>query len=356
VEWAVSERYNIPISDIVSFASTVSPLVPTSISSLVHRLDQLYLYPARDHVRLKETIARHQGLHDTNGIILGCGSTELIHLFSQAVVHGEAIIPVPSYSEYETAVRKCEGKPVFVEQTDDFNLDIAAIEGAISPRTNAIFLCNPNNPTGRLYDKTDLEELAKIASDREVVLVVDEAYLAFAPESKKYSMSRLVNSYPILVLNSLSKLFGVPSLRLGWGISSPTLKEILERHKIPWTISNLAVWAGEELLLDVAHQKKVKSLISSQRADLGAQLQRLKWLKVWPSDCNFFLLQILDGHLAATDVFEALVKKGIVVRDCSSIRALGNKFFRVTIRTQADNRKLVSLMKETILPTLTLHC
>src|SRR6266700_3084012 len=201
VEWAVSEKYNIPISQIVSFASTVSPIIPKSIVSLVRKLDRLYLYPARDHTKLKEAIAKHQGVDETGEIILGCGSTEIIHIFAQMIAGSEAIIPAPTYGEYETAVTKYGGKPVFVGIGEDFNLDIEAIEEVLSPRTKAIFVCNPNNPTGRLYERSDLLELARIARERELVLMVDEAYLAFAPEAKKYSMTSLIGSYPVLVLN-----------------------------------------------------------------------------------------------------------------------------------------------------------
>ncbi len=352
VEWAVSEKYNIPISQIVSFASTVSPIIPKSIVSLVRKLDRLYLYPARDHTKLKEAIAKHQGVDETGEIILGCGSTEIIHIFAQMIAGSEAIIPAPTYGEYETAVTKYGGKPVFVGIGEDFNLDIEAIEEVLSPRNKAIFVCNPNNPTGRLYERSDLLELARIARERELVLMVDEAYLAFAPEAKKYSMTSLIGSYPVLVLNSLSKLFGVPSLRLGWGIASSVITKRLERFKIPWTISNLAIWAGEELLNDVAHQRRIKRLIASQKSELMTQFEGMRWLKVWPSDCNFFLLQILDDHITASDVFESLVKKGIVVRDCSSIRGLGDRFFRVTVRTPMNNRALISSLKQVVAPIL----
>ena len=354
VEWAVSEKYDIPITQIVSFASTVSPIIPKSILSLGRKLDQLYLYPARDHAKLKEAIAKHEGIDDTSEIILGCGSTEIIHIFAQMISGGEAIIPAPTYGEYETAVTKYGGKTVFAGIGEDFNLDIDAVEEAVSPRTKAIFVCNPNNPTGRLYQRSDLLELARIAREREFVLIVDEAYLAFAPESKRYSMASLTGSYPVLVLNSLSKLFGVPSLRLGWGIASPMITKRLERFKIPWTISNPAIWAGEELLYDVAHERRIKRLIASQKSELVTQFKGMSWLKVWPSDCNFLLLQILDEHITAPDVFESLVKKGIVVRDCSSIRGLGDRFLRVTVRTPINNRALISSLKQVAMtiPTL----
>ena len=226
------------------------------------------------------------------------------------------------------------------------------IEQAISAETKAIFLCNPNNPTGRLHERSQLEELASVAKENKIILVVDEAYMSFAPESKVYSMASLVDSYPILVLSSLSKLFGIPSLRLGWGIGSHSLVNKLDSFKIPWTISNLAIWAAEELLPDVAYQGRIKNLIASQRIALAEKLGRIPWLKAVPTDCNFMLVRILENRLKSTDIFDQLVKKGLVIRDCSSIRGLGDQFFRLTIRTPMDNEKLVSALIEIVVPTI----
>jgi len=352
VEWAVSERFNIPITEIISFASTVSPIIPESLGSLSRKLSQLHLYPSRDHSKLKQAIRRHHGLRKNQATIVGCGSTELIHLFAQLACKGEAIIPVSTYGAYETAVRRYGGKPVFVKATDDLGTDMEGIEQAISAETKAIFLCNPNNPTGRLHERSQLEELASVAKENKIILVVDEAYMSFAPESKVYSMASLVDSYPILVLSSLSKLFGIPSLRLGWGIGSHSLVNKLDSFKIPWTISNLAIWAAEELLPDVAYQGRIKNLIASQRIALAEKLGRIPWLKAVPTDCNFMLVRILENRLKSTDIFDQLVKKGLVIRDCSSIRGLGDQFFRLTIRTPMDNEKLVSALIEIVVPTI----
>ena|SRR2546425_8466499 len=352
VEWAVSERFSIPITEIISFASTVSPIIPESMNSLSRKISQLHLYPSRDHSKLKQAIARHHHLGKGESIILGCGSTELIHLFAQVACQGEAIIPIPTYGEYETAVYRYGGKPVFVRATDEFGINVEGIERAISAKTKAIFLCNPNNPTGRLYAKSQLEHLASVAKAKNIVLVVDEAYMSFVPESKIYSMASVVNSYPVLVLSSLSKLFGIPSLRLGWGIGSQSLINRLESLKIPWTISNLAIWAAEELLPDVAYQGRIRNLIASQRVTLTEKLGRAPWLKVTPTDCNFMLVEILENRLRSTEIFEQLAKKGLVIRDCSSIRGLGDRFFRVTIRTPGDNEKLVSALTEIAVPAI----
>ena len=341
VEWAISQKYNIPISEIISFASTVSPIIPESVKRLSNKFDQLYLYPAREASKLKEILAKHEGVEGKDRLILGCGSTELIYLFSQVICNGEVIVPIPTYSEYESAIKRYGGKPVFLDLGPSFDLDVARIKSAINSRTKAIFVCNPNNPTGRLYPRKDMENLARLAKETNVVLFVDEDYLCFAPNSKKYSMTEYVDSHPVFVVNSLSKLFGVPSIRLGWGVGSKSLIERLSMHKLPWIISNLAIWAGEELLLDTAYQERMIKLITTQREELFDQLEEIDWLHVFPSDCNFFLLKIITDNLSSTTVFEKLVEDRLVVRDCSSIRGLGSKYLRTTVRTSRDNQLLI---------------
>ena len=352
VEWAISQKYNIPISSITSFASTVSPIIPESVRRLADKFDQLYLYPAREAGKLKEILAKHEGVEGKDRLILGCGSTELIYLFAQVICNGEVIVPIPTYSEYESAIKRYGGTPVFLDLGPSFDLDVSKIKSAIGPRTRAIFVCNPNNPTGRLYPKRDLEELVKLAKQKNIVLFVDEDYLCFAPASKKYSMTEYVDSYPVFVVNSLSKLFGVPSIRLGWGVGSKSLIEKLSAHKLPWMISNLAIWAGEELLMDASYQQRITNLITGQRKELYNQLREIDWLHVYPSDCNFFLLKITAPNLSSTAVFEKLVEDRLVVRDCSSIRGLGNKFLRTTIRTPEENQLLIRGMQNVLVKPL----
>ncbi len=306
VEWAVSERYGIPMSEITSFASTVSPIVPETMRGLLGRFKELYLYPPKDHQRLKEILARRHGLDSGTQIILGSGSTELIHLFAQVICKGEVVIPVPTYSEYETAVTRYGGKPIFVGPGDNFDLDLVGIKQSISNRTKAIFVCNPNNPTGKLFDRRKMQSLAALSRKDGIALLVDEAYLSFTPSSKKYSMTSSVNSHPVFVLNSLSKLFGVPSIRLGWGIASEAMIQRLENFKVPWTISNLATWAAEQLLVDFSYSEMITRLIEGERDELYNQLKGIPWLEVSQTDCNFFLLRILDRGMTSTALFDHL--------------------------------------------------
>lgn len=347
IEWEVSRRYGIPISSIASFANTVGPFIPPSIQILKSRFGQLYLYPPRDPEELIGLIAAHEGTKPQN-VVVGSGSTELIYHFVKSLGTGEVALPIPTYSEYEIAARKFGLKPVFIRSGPKFDINIQAVKRAITKHTKSIMVCNPNNPTGRLFEKDSMIELATIAKRNEIILFVDQAYLCFAPATKRFSMVELIDEYPIFVLNSLSKLFGVPSLRLGWGVASPLITASVSTSRIPGTLSNLSIWAGEALLKDLTFQKSVERFVEEQRMTQHSGLSGIKGLKVYPSDTNYFLIELEGPRLSSTTIFEDLARMGIVVRDCSRIRGLGNRYLRVTIRSASDNRRLLEALARTI--------
>ena len=343
IEWVVSEEFGIPMSEIVSFANTVSPVIPKEVKDLSKRFGQLYLYPPRDPKKLRGIVADYEEVEPDN-VILGSGSTELIHLFARVFGSGRTVIPIPTYSEYETAVKANGGSPSFVRPGPDFQLDVEEITGQISRGARAVMVCNPNNPTGRLYPRGDLLQVAEAAKRSGAVLFIDEVYMCFAPPSSEYTLCDLIESYPVIILNSISKLFGVPSLRLGWGLASKRTIRKLVALKAPGTLGNLSIWAAEVLLRDKEYQSKINSLISRNRKPFAAGLADSGILAPFPSDCNFILSEVAAAGWDSTKLFRTLAAQGIVIRDCATIRGLGNRFVRTTVRTAADNARLLAAL------------
>lgn len=340
IEWVISEQYGIPMSKIISFANTVSPFIPKEIKHLGRKFDKLFLYPPRDPYHLRSLVAEYEKV-DKDCVILGSGSTELIHLFARVFCQGEVVIPVPTYSEYEEAVKTYDGKPRFIQPKTNFDLDIERIVASMKDSTKAVLICNPNNPTGRLFPKDALVEIADAARRRGAILFVDEVYMCFAPPSKAYTLTELIESHPIFVLNSISKLFGVPSLRLGWGVASRKTIERMARYRSPGTISNLSIWAAEEMLVDKSYQVRINSFILKQKKRFISALRGTDMLAPLHSDCNFVLSEVSRVDWNSTRLFKTLAKRALVIRDCASIRGLSDRYVRTTVRTAADNDKLV---------------
>ena len=324
--WYIHRKYKIPIEDIICFdnlASPIHPDLPKPSESI------LKSYSDRKGTKLKELIGDRFKIREEN-IILTNGSTELIYLV--ALCFGKkAQIPIPTYSEYELAVEKYGGESYFTENYTPVG-------------ANILFICNPNNPTGNLIEKKDLEGIIKEHSP-DTKIFLDEAYMKFVPYQKSYSMTASINDYSNLIISqTLTKFYGLPSLRLGWGIASTEIIKKLYRHQIPVNLSGLAVYYAQKFLQNKDYDKKVIELIEKERERLFIKLKEINWLKVHSTYTNYFLLEI-NGEFSSSELFEILPKRGIIIRDCSNIRGLSNKHFRITIKIKDENDRLIDELK-----------
>ena len=142
----------------------------------------------------------------------------------------------------------------------------------------------------------------------------------------------------------MTKFFGLAGLRIGFGVASPEMIELLRRGQVPWSINSLAMFAAEAAVGDEAFIEKSRAFISRSKKQLQKMLQEIHWLKVYPSEANFFLCEIKKANLTSTQLKETLERKGVLIRDCSNFEGLGNKFFRVAVKTPRENRKLFELL------------
>ena len=281
---------------------------------------------------------------------MGSGSTELIYLFVEVFLNGEddVVIPIPMFNEYNKATMKMGGSPLFLKcnSTENFHLDLEKLEKAISKKTRIIFLCNPNSPTGKLYEKEDVLHIVRLAAEKNVLVFLDEDYVEFVDDAKRYSMAEYVTRYNnLFVLRSLTKFFGLAGLRMGFGIASSDVVDALKRAKMPWTVNTLAMFAAKAAVQDDDFIKRSRLLISRGKKQMQKMFQELPWLKVYPSETNFFLVEITKGSLTSTQIKERLEKKGILIRDCCDFDGLNNRFFRVSVNKPEKNKKLIEYLK-----------
>ena len=349
--WEVSEKYNIPIDQLIDFSISTNPLgVPeTALESIRQHLNWIKHYPDPDPEWLLEALAKSDGVKPDN-VIVANGSTELIYLFNEVFLENgyEAIIPVPSFSEYKAAIEKFGGNMTFLkcDPAKNFQLNVEELEKTISNKTRIIFLCNPNSPTGALYDKADVLRVIKFAAERDVLVFLDEDYIDFVDDSKRYSMAEYVDDYNnLFVLRSLTKFFGLAGVRIGYGIGSPDLIQVLKNIKMPWSVNSLAMFATASAVKDVDFIKKSRLLVSNSRKEMMELFTSVPWLKVYPSETNFLLIEITRDNLTSTKIREGLAKKGFIIRDCKDFDGLNNRFFRVTVRMPEENQKLIEQIK-----------
>ncbi len=349
--WEISEKYKIPVDQLIDFSISTNPLgaPEKALQSIRQNLNLIYHYPDPDHEWLLEALSNSVSVKPNN-VVIGNGSTELIYLFTEIFLENgtEAVIPVPTFSEYKAAIERFGGNMVFVKcnPAKNFRLNFEELESTITKKTRIIFLCNPNSPTGYLYDKDDVLRIIEAAAEKNVLVFLDEDYIDFVDDSKRYSMAEYVNDYDnLFVLRSLTKFYGLAGVRIGFGLASPDIVKIIKKARMPWSVNSLAMFATVEAVKDNDFIKKTKLLLSKSKREMLEMFKTIPWLKVYPSETNFLLVEIIQGELTSTQLREGLAKKGLLIRDCKDFDGLNNRFFRVTVRRPEENKKLIEQIK-----------
>jgi len=344
----VTKRYGFLPNEILDFSANINPWTGSlGIEEIVRvNLKDIYHYPDPQYTELIKQISQYLGV-DRENILAGNGSTELIYLVARALLPRRALIFAPTFFEYERALRTCGGEPkfLFLKESQGFSVNIRKIIEATED-VEAVFICNPNNPTGTFFPKEKLLELVKIAEGREITLILDESYLDF-----KYPGESLVKEAQetrhLLVLRSFTKFFGVAGLRLGYGVGGRHLIEKMAHFKEPWTVNSLAQAVGIYLLRNEQKIKEIREAVNKETEFLFGQLSRIAGLKPYPPEANFILVKI-ETELSSSELQEDLAKKGILIRDCSNFAGLNDKFFRVAVRKREENLRLIDSLTKAI--------
>jgi threonine-phosphate decarboxylase len=306
-------------------------------------------YPDPNPIEFKAEIAKYvgQGVDEEN-IILGNGSIELIYTITEILPRGfKALIPVPSFSEYEKAALRVGGEPVFVQLPEDFALETEKIKKAVTGDTRVMCVCNPHSPSGTLYSKESLLDLIRFCHKKDIIFSVDENYIEFAEKGQDTTLASFVKEYEnLFVIRSVTKFYGMPGIRLGYGIAARNLIDKLEAVRQPWSINSLAGYATLAAFNDTDFIENTKKTIAKEREVLAKNLNEIRGLQVYPSVTNFVLVKILSRKITSTKLKELLAEDHMLIRDCCTFMGLDDSFFRITVRAAEDNQKLVCKIKE----------
>jgi len=349
--WGFSRKYNIPLEEVLDFSGPINFLGPSpkAVEAVKQYAELIRFYPDPNPVELKSEIAKYVGHGvDAANIILGNGSIELIYMITGVFHHNfEAVIPVPSFTEYEKAALRVGGAPVFVQLPENFALKTESIKKAITEDTRILCICNPHSPSGTLYNKEKILDLVDFCQKNNVILSVDENYIEFTEKAKDTTMASCVKNYEnLFVIRSVTKFYGMPGIRLGYGIANEGLINMLQIDRQPWSINSLAGFATLAAIKDRDFIEKTKRIITKERKGFAKMLSEIEGFHIFPSATNFLLVKILNKEITATALKEEMAKEGILIRDCSTFVGLDNSFFRVTVRSYKENLKLIKTLKE----------
>ncbi|MDP2943498.1 MAG: threonine-phosphate decarboxylase CobD [Candidatus Omnitrophota bacterium] len=339
--------------NIIDFSVNISPLgLPEGVRDIISKDTGAVLrYPEPASERLKSRLA---ALHSvgTENIAVGNGSIELIYLIPRALRIKKALIVTPTFSEYEFALKTNGSIPIFFNtcEQDDFRIDCAKIAGFL-PRFGALFLCNPNNPTGASLLADEVLRLLRLSGKRETILILDEAFIEFAQASRERTVvSEAVKSGSLIILRSLTKLFAIPGLRLGYAIGHKKIIEKITGLQYPWNVNGLAQVAGLKALADKDYMNRAREFITKERRRMFEGLNNIKELKAYPSSANFILCKLQNASiLSSKELVKRLLRDGIYIRDCGDFKGLSDRFFRVAVKKRDENNRLIKCIEKALL-------
>ncbi|HII06175.1 MAG TPA: threonine-phosphate decarboxylase [Methanotrichaceae archaeon] len=334
--------------DLLDFSANINPLGHPPLVDLIRReMKSVGHYPDNDYTDFRRACAKFVGV-DPKNIVPGNGSSELMRLFAEALVEegDKVVITTPTFGEYETQSRLFGAKIVHVprgvraqKDPKDFLTD-SVLKGA-----KAVFICNPNNPTGSLLPRHKIVNLARRCERAETFLFVDEAFIELSdPEQTVAEMAPEMEH--LFVIRSLTKSFGVPGIRLGFGIAGDYLADVMNKTRLPWSISSLASAAGAHLLAQNDHLVKSRKVIKEELRWLAGELRRLG-LDPVKSSVNFILVGVAPTGLPSSELVERMESERVLVRDCRSF-GLGEDYVRVAVRNREENRKFVEALERVL--------
>ena len=326
----------------LDFSVNVNPRgLPEQVkTALTGQMDSFTRYPDPHCRALCAALAAHHSLSAEN-ILCGNGAADLIFRICAWKKPEKVLVPAPTFSEYERSVRTFGGEMVEfpLREEDGFALteDFLA---ALTEDIDAVFLCNPNNPTGRLVPAGLLEQIARRCTELEILMVVDECFLEFTGGQ---SLIPLLPDHPnLLILRAFTKLYAMAGLRLGYLLGDAEMLSEIAAYGAAWSVSAPAQTGGiAALSAEPVWTAETRKQTVAERAFLTEQLLAFG-ITVFPSDANFLLLK------TERPLYAALKTRGILTRDCSNFSGLDERFIRVGLKTRENDRILLDEIKEAL--------
>lgn len=350
--YSAAKLYGYDIQDILDYSANINPLgVPKGLKEkIISSIDSLVNYPDTECTVLKAAISKYLSIQCDN-IIPGNGASELIYLLFEVLSPKKVVIPAPSFCEYAKAAGRYGSLIHYIKlrEENDFRLDILELINSMSSDTDAIMLCNPNNPTSTLASKDDLIYLFEYTRKKNIYVIVDEAFIELTEGSNGNSIVSCVKDFDnLFVLRAFTKIFAIPGLRLGYLIGNREKIKLMWDKKIPWSVNSIASCVGEYLGESFGYLQKTQEWLSNERLWFYHELSKINGIKVFKPNTNFVLIKLLDLYASSSEVKEFLAQRGILIRNADNFEFLNDRFIRVAIKDRESNSKFLNTFESVI--------
>jgi len=332
------------LTQVIKLASNENPLGPgkKALTAIQAALPLLALYPDGSGFTLKQALAEKYAV-DVSQITLGNGSNEILELVARAFLtpEHEVVFSQHAFAVYPI-VTQAVGATAVVVPALNYGHDLDAMLQAVNAKTRLVFIANPNNPTGTLLSQASLERFINALPDT-CVCVLDEAYFEFVSSVESINSIDWLKKFPnLLITRTFSKAYGLAGLRMGYGLSSPEMADILNRVRQPFNNNTLALVAAEAALGDDEHLQQTITInaLGMQQLTIGFKNLGLEWI---PSAGNFVSV---DLKQAGQPIYEALLRKGVIVRPIGNYELPHH--LRISIGTAAENQLFLQALTETL--------
>ncbi len=355
--YLLAKQLGRPVETLVDFSASMNPLgTPVSVLQAMHTaIDGCQHYPDSDSEDLRACLSQEHGIAQES-ILVGNGSAEIIRALPRALDLRHGLIVGPTFSEFERSLRLAGVTTSAVDAVSaqryapplEALLDVLkkwkrsrSLNSAVSHY--AVFVCNPNSPTGRHILRRDFRHLMSEVNRIGCWLIVDEAFIDWCPS---HSLMRDLAVYPrLVILRSFTKFFAIPGIRLGYVVGEPSAIQSIRSHLPPWSVNHVAQAAGLAALNDKRFRQRSLGFMQEERTHFLKELRSLPGLRVIPSQVNFFMVEV-SSQVVADTVVSRLQAQGLLVRDCQTFPGMMQPALRFAVRLRRDNHALAKALNQ----------
>jgi threonine-phosphate decarboxylase len=345
----IAERFRIPLAELLDFSANINPEGPPAavVSRLKASLDNPSIianYPELDELELRRSLAGYVGVRPEN-VAVANGFVPLLDAMLRILPIRRCLVPVPAFVEYRRTLERSRVEMIshILEADASFSCEVDNLFGksSFSKPCDTILLANPQNPSGVLSSRDQLLHIAEEASERNVFVLLDEAFIDYCPET---SLVREIDRFPnLIIFRSVTKFFGMAGMRVAYVVANTELCNQIQETIAPWSITSLASLAAGVAVQDEAYARTTIELNKVRREQMHDAIAKTG-IHVYPSAANFLLLR-LPGSGDGQQFWERLIREyQIVLRNCSNYEGLGDGHLRAAVRSEGENERLIAVL------------